>query len=288
MFIDLLHRKIQKRYRQLGFKDGVFKNGRFSLHYYERSNPSGCDTLVLIHGLGTSSSTWVRLLPELDPTWNVLALDLPGFGFSTIDSGRPFAGLQEHVGAVSALIKEKLVRPCILLGHSLGGWIAAKFSVQEPGKVRHLILVDSAGILCDDTIEQGKAFQVNSIRDLKNLLNKVWLHYPWYFQPFYLAVLNDLRRRHVADFVQSIEKDDFLNDHLGQLNTKVTVIWGRQDKLISIKSIEILKRDIPDVEVHLVEQCGHVPQLEGSGEFSNLMRRILEREVSSANIPLVI
>ena len=288
MLIDLLHRQVRRRYHRLGFKDGFIPSNRFSIHFYERRGSSGTNTLFLIHGLGTSSSTWVRTLPSLGPEWNVLAIDLPGFGFSKINSGPPFATLPEHDAAISSLVNEKLEGSFILLGHSLGGWLAGRFALRQPRRVKHLILVDSAGVLCDDTYDQGKAFMVQSRRDLKKLLDKLWLSYPWYFRPFYPAVLHDLRQRHVADFVRSIQERDFLNEDLPKLSPHLTVIWGRQDRLISIGSIDIIRNAVPGLEAHVIEQCGHVPQLENPTAFVSLLQKILEEEALAARLPLVI
>ncbi len=288
MLIDLLHRQIRRRYHHLGFKDVLVKSDRFTVHSYLRAVPSAKDTLVLVHGLGTSSSTWIHILPDLDPAWNVLTIDLPGFGFSTVDGGEPFARLPEHVNAIAAVIDKNLTAPFLLLGHSLGGWIAARYALQHPANVAHLILADSAGILCDDTAEQGKAFQVDSIADLRRLLNKVWLHYPWYFRPFYPAVLHDMRKRSVREFVQSVEEKDFLNPQLRELGGRTSVIWGSQDRLTSLKAVGVWKMACRDIEVHVIERCGHVPQLERPAEFLRVLHGILERERSSAKIPFVV
>ncbi len=288
MLIDLLHKHIQRRYRQLGFEDMYQQWDRFTIHCYQRNVHRAKDTLVLVHGLGTSSSTWVHILPDLAPMWNVLAVDLPGFGFSTIDAGEPLASLPEHVGALAAAVEKTLRHPFLLLGHSLGGWIAGLYAIEHPSRVAHLILADSAGILCDDTVHQAKAFQIDSISDLHRLLDKLWLHYPWYLRLFSPAVLHDMRKRNVRGFIQSIGEDDFLNPHLRELTGKVTVVWGRQDRLISLDSVEVLKKAIPGIEVHFIEDCGHVPQLERPGKFANVLRGIMEREASSPEFPLVI
>ena len=263
----------------MGFKDGFIESGRFSIHFSERKISGSPNTLVLLHGMGTSSSTWVRTLPGIDTSWNIFALDLPGFGLSSINSGPRFASMDELHRSVVVFFEEKISRPCLLLGHSLGGWLAARFASEYPENVKHLILVDNAGILCEETLEQGKAFQVDSLGDLSRLLNKIWYRYPWYFRPFYPAVLNDLRKRNVANFVQSIHVGDFLNDRLHSLAMNTTVIWGKHDRLISMGAVEILKQSIPRAQVYIIDRCGHVPQLEQPKELVNIIRKVLQQQV---------
>jgi abhydrolase domain-containing protein 6 len=279
-FIDLAHKGIRRRYHRAGFASGIVRCGRFSVHYYEHHPPGATMTLVLVHGLGTSSSTWTHVLPKLAGVCNILALDLPGFGFSAINAGSEFAHFRELSDALMAFVRQKTSQPITLLGHSLGGWLAAKLAANNPGLVSHLVLVDNAGILCEDTIEQGKAFQVETVEDLRRLLDLIWFRYPWYFRPFYPAVLSDLRKRNVAEFVRSIHAEDFLNGYLHKLTMTVSIVWGKQDKLISLKSVEIMERSIPHAHVHLLEQCGHVPQLERPKEFVHIVREILQQQAT--------
>jgi abhydrolase domain-containing protein 6 len=284
-FIDLAHRAIRVRYRRAGFATGIVPCGGFSVHYYEHHPPNARTTLVLVHGLGTSSSTWAHILPELAGTCNILAPDLPGFGFTRLAGDSGFAHFDELYEALVAFVRQKASQPVLLLGHSLGGWLAAKLAANNPGLVKHLVLVDNAGILDDDTVEQGKAFQVESITDLRSLLDLIWFRYPWYFRPFYPAVLHDLRDRHVAEFVRSIQAEDFLNGDLHKLTMEVSILWGKQDKLISMKSVETMQRLIPRAYLHLLDQCGHVPQLERPKEFMKIVREILQQQVLTETEP---
>jgi abhydrolase domain-containing protein 6 len=284
LFIDLVHRIVRTRYRQAGFESRVVEQGRFTLHYYEHTLSDSSPTLVLVHGLGTSSSTWAHVLPELGRLCNIIALDLPGFGLSRINHGPGFASLSELHGAFESFIREEVPQPIILLGHSLGGWIAAHYAAIHQANVRHLVLVNNAGVLCDDTAGQGKAFQVESIGDLQRLLNLIWFRYPWYFKPFYPAVLNDLRRRRIPEFVQSIHAEDFLNEELRNLSMDVSIIWGDQDRLISMSSVEVMKRSIPRTQMYPLKQCGHVPQLECPREFVSVVRNILKLHSLSAGV----
>jgi len=281
VLIQLLHRQIRRRYHRFGFEDRFLQVGRFTLHSYERYCPDSRGTLVLLHGLGTSSSTWVRILPSLELKSNIVALDLPGFGLSTINAGSRFADIHELQESIVEFIRQRVPGPIILLGHSLGGWLAAKYAVEHAENINHLVLADSAGILCEETMEQGNAFQVESVGDLIRLLDVIWFRYPWYFKPFYPAVLNDMRKRQVAEFVRSIHADDFLNDILGKLTMSVSIIWGKEDKLISMKSVDIMKQSLPNARVYLIDQCGHVPQLEQPKNFAGIIRQALEEEMDA-------
>ncbi len=278
MLVDLLHRRVRRRYHRIGFQSRFLDLDRCKLHYYERTGRQQGKNLVLLHGLGTSSSTGVYLLPNLDPAWTVLALDLPGFGFSTITNGERFFQFNELYRALVTFLERTTSDPFVLLGHSLGGWLAARYASEHGNSLQRLILVNNAGIQHEGTIDQARAFDLHSMRDLSRLLNILWLRYPWYFKLFYPAVLHDLRARHVPEFVRSILADDFVNDKLKRISIPVDVVWGKEDRLFAMKSVEIAEESIPRARFHFIDHCGHVPQLEKPGEFTDIVRTILREE----------
>jgi abhydrolase domain-containing protein 6 len=280
VLINVLHNRVRRRYQRFGYQSRFLDLERCTLHCYERKGSQPEKTLVLLHGLGTSSSTWVHLLPALDPAWTVLALDLPGFGFSTVRDGESFFRFHELYNAVVTFIGETITTPFVLLGHSLGGWLAAKYAADHGESLRRLILVNNAGILHEGTIDQAYAFDLRSVRDLSRLLNTLWMRYPWYFKPFYPAILHDLRERHVSEFVRSIQPGDFVNEDLKRLMTRVSIVWGTADRLFAMKSVEIMKEAIPRAQIDLMDDCGHVPQLEKPKEFTGIIRNILRGEAS--------
>lgn len=112
------------------------------LRYHYRAAMSAAShanrPLVLIHGLGASSAYWARLQPLLAHDRPVYAVDLPGFGAS--DQSIPALNvpcLAEHVAAWLAALR---LPPVDLLGHSLGGPVAAALAEQQPESIARLIL----------------------------------------------------------------------------------------------------------------------------------------------------
>ncbi len=101
-------------------------------------------TLILLHGLGTSSETWVPTIRALADRFTVYAPDLAGHGQS---SGAPLRGSVEPlVKALDDLCAEQGIQTAAVVGHSLGGLVAVRFALNHPGRVSHLVLVDAGGI----------------------------------------------------------------------------------------------------------------------------------------------
>jgi pimeloyl-ACP methyl ester carboxylesterase len=100
--------------------------------------------LILLHGPGEFKERWIRVLPGLSRTHRVIAPDFPGHGQSGthpdgLDADRIFAWLD-------ALIDQHCSERPVLVGHILGGSVAARYAASRPGKLGRLVLVDSLGL----------------------------------------------------------------------------------------------------------------------------------------------
>ena len=98
--------------------------------------------VVLLHGFASSLYTWKDVLPALAASHDVVAIDLPGFGGSSIP--RPLQGAS-YPGVVLAVMDHLGLRRASLVGNSLGGSVAVAVAAEHPERVDRLVLIDSAG-----------------------------------------------------------------------------------------------------------------------------------------------
>jgi pimeloyl-ACP methyl ester carboxylesterase len=94
--------------------------------------------VVLLHGWGTSSQSLQGVLAALAPAFRVLAVDLPGFGWS--DPPPAAWGSREYAEHVRALLDRLEIGTAALLGHSFGGRVAIRLAVRVPARVARLAL----------------------------------------------------------------------------------------------------------------------------------------------------
>jgi pimeloyl-ACP methyl ester carboxylesterase len=108
------------------------------LHYLVRG--SG-DTVLLVHGLGSSGADWAFQMPALEARFRVVVPDLPGCGHSGAPAGAH--SIEACAAALWSLLDQLEVRSANLIGFSLGGAVALEMALQRPESVPRLALINS-------------------------------------------------------------------------------------------------------------------------------------------------
>lgn len=106
---------------------------------YAHTIPSAGTPIVFLHGVLRNGRCFAPLFPALTPRWSIHSLDLRGHGAS--ESGTRYLVI-DYVDDVAAYLRERLDRPAILYGHSLGAMVAARLAWQHPELVSALVLED--------------------------------------------------------------------------------------------------------------------------------------------------
>lgn len=106
-------------------------------------NGTGKACLIMLHGIGSNKSSFDTLASELPESWNLIAWDAPGYGKSThLSQLKPDAG--DYAARLKSLLDELNISRFLLLGHSLGTLVAARFALLFPKAVEGLIFLASA------------------------------------------------------------------------------------------------------------------------------------------------
>src|SRR4051812_30161474 len=124
----------------------VFLNGMV-INYYEKQ-PRRAESelpILLIHGIADGALTWSFVLGPLARTQPVYAIDLPGYGYSSLPTGRGHATLDEMCAMLVLFLREVIGQPTLVVGNSMGGWLAVKLGWAVPELVRGVMLLDAGG-----------------------------------------------------------------------------------------------------------------------------------------------
>lgn len=226
--------------------------------YYEvvgRGEP-----LILIHGLCASRRWWRKNLQVLARHFRVYTLDLIGFGNSRAAQG--FV-LNAAAQAIHDWMIEQGIARARVIGHSMGGRIAAELAADFPHCVEQLILVDAP------------LFPFNH-----SLLRQGWgMLYSLRYTPL------DLLRVVIADTLQvglwptlkiglEIMGSD-LTHKLAQLQIPTLIIWGDQDTIVPLRLGEALADALAPQQFVTMPGVGHTPMWERPEEFNQLALRFL-------------
>ena len=245
----------------------------------------GAETLVFLHGLGGSLSTWASVLGRFAETYRVAAVDLPGHGAS--DKPSP-ASTDYSISGMAAKLGELLEKleftPAVLIGHSLGGATALQLVLDRPKLVRALVLVDSAALGLEINGELLDRVESAPSRDEARRLLEL------FFQDRRFVLERGIDEMHAArnapgadDAVKAIAASAFtrhgqnlvLTDRLGELEVPLLVIWGELDRVTPSAHAVAALTALPSAWLEIMEGVGHVPQVEAAPAFAAIVNRWL-------------
>ncbi len=241
----------------------------------------GAATPVLfVHGFGADLNTWMFNQPALAEGRRAIALDLPGHGGSTkaldkaVDASSFAADIERALAALG-------IARLHLVGHSMGGAIAVHFASQQPDRVASLTLIAPAGL----GPQINGAFIAGFVRaqrrrEMQEVLTLL-VHDPGLVSRQMVEdVLRYKRLDGVQKALEALAEEWFPGGvqrvDLGQIVAALTppaqIIWGRDDRIIPVAHAEALAGKLP---VHLIDEAGHLPHMEKSGEVNRLIGRFI-------------
>ena len=243
---------------------------------------AGATPVLLVHGFGADLNSWMFTQPVLAESRRVVALDLPGHGGSTKEVG---AGDAEALAAAVADALDALgLERVHLVGHSMGGAIAIALARNRPERVASLTLIAAAGLgpeingeFIDGFVRAGRRREAQEVLALlvhdPALVSRAMVEDVLRYKRLdgVAAALNTVARAWFPDGRQALD----LRPALGALSVPVQLIWGSDDRIIPLAHAEALAGKLP---VHILDDAGHLPHMEKSGEVNRLIGRFIEAQ----------
>lgn len=247
-------------------------------------------TVVLVHGIASSSVTFQNLVPLLENHFRCVSIDILGFGRSPAPATAEYT-LDEHVAAVRATLKaQKIHGPVILVGHSLGSLISARFAAEYPQLVSHLVLISppvylSPSALGDkraraehdlylkayDYLRTNKDFTMANARIIARLLP--------------IKGVFEISEASWTPFVKSmancIENQTIISD-LSRVKAPVDVVYGALDQFIPRGGLDIIAR-MRGVTMHRVEANAHVIRR----RLARVVAQVLVSDELASDLPVL-
>lgn len=220
--------------------------------------------MVLVHGLSGSTRWWDRTVPALAARYRVYLVDLPGFGaMSHAEEGFVLA---EAAGWLASWMGAVGLERTHLVGHSMGGYISAVLAARQPEKLRRLVLVAPAGVPMGRSIHGYLLPLLRAVRYMTPGFLPVLLRDAWRTGP--LTLLGAAREILAED----------VRKHLHEIEAPTLLVWGRRDTLVPPSAGDIMREEIPDSRLLVIEGAGHVPMFERAAETNAALLAFLAGE----------
>ncbi|MBA2663576.1 MAG: alpha/beta hydrolase [Bradymonadaceae bacterium] len=254
------------------------EGGQLAFFTNGRAAAPGQPTVVLVHGLGGSAGDWSQIIPSLS-RHPLIIPELAGHGDSQCGEQlsepdrlfETFCAQLDHAMASSAASSpEKLV----LVGNSLGGWLALHYAVTFPERVARLILVNSAGLRFD--VDPNLLVPENREQAQTTVKAVFGPHAPK-LPDFVLDAIVDQASRSPTKRYIGHTTVNYFDERLSEVSVPTDIIWGMQDPVIPLEHARRFADEIPNARLHCIEGCGHSPQVGNPREFARLLRELLAR-----------
>ncbi|HEX7404430.1 MAG TPA: alpha/beta hydrolase [Candidatus Nanopelagicaceae bacterium] len=149
------------------------------LHSQVHESSYRADPLLLIHGMGSSSTAWKPILNELKKTFTVVTVDLPGHGKTPMDRSQPMDP-QALAKAVIATMQSHGFNHFHVVGNSLGGWIALEMAAMKPESIASVTGLAPAGLwLAPINARYPGPAIARMLANSVNVVSPLLLHYEW-------------------------------------------------------------------------------------------------------------
>jgi len=266
--------------------------------FYREAGPKDAPTLLLLHGLPSSSRMFQSLLTRLGDQYHLVAPDYPGFGHSDWPAPEQFAYTFDHIARVmDAFVQELGLRHYALYMQDYGGPVGFRLALAHPERVDALIV--------QDAVAHNEGLGVNWVTR-----RAFWADRPANEEAMRknLLSLAATRTRHVGDdpHVELYDPDLWADEYAflnspgqGQIQSdlfydyrtnveaypkwqawmqktqpKLLVVWGKHDLSFDLSEPEAYRRDVPKAEVHVLD-AGHFALDTSADEIATLVRAFM-------------
>ncbi len=264
-------------------EEKVVPIGKGQISYLATGNTKASGTVLLLHGFAADKEHWLDLIPLLEKDgYHVVAPDLPGFGSNFPDPDGHFdaATLAKQMRSFASRAG---LTSFHLVGHSIGGIVAASYAYAFPTEVATLTLIEPLGV-------SGPA-ESDFDRQLKNHRNPFLIAKAEAYDQLlaYLTAtpppMQPARKRRRAEglaerrpFYQMVwqkllegDRGKLLDFLLPELKKKTLVVFGAKSKVVNQATGKMLEIRMPDARVGVIPESGHWLMLEKPKELAEML-----------------
>jgi 2-hydroxy-6-oxonona-2,4-dienedioate hydrolase len=235
--------------------------------------------LVLVHGYLGGSRQWDTLLPMLSPHFEVVTLDLAGYGMAN-HLVAP-TDLAEHARNVLATLDYMGIDRFHLLGHSMGGMVVQEITRRAPHRVNKLVLYATGPLGCipgrfETMARSRERLRDDGVQRTARRICATWLLDSEASPAFeaLAALATDASEQAASAGLSAMESWDG-REYLSGIEPPTLIVWGESDRSYGWSQIEMLWRCIPRASLAVLPTCAHALHLERRALFCTILIEFL-------------
>lgn len=256
-----------------------------SLHYLDEGQ--GDPPVVLLHAFPLSARMWEPQLEALGPSRRVVAPDLRGFGRSDVPAERSAYSVDAWADDVAALFTALALERAVVVGLSMGGYVALAFLRHRPGALAGLLLADTRADADTDEIRSRREQQQELLQaaghpvELADRLLEPLVGPTTSRREDVLATARGLlaanRTEGVIGGLEALKNRPDSTGDLARIAVPTTVVVGEQDQLSPPDVAGRMAGGIADARLVVVPDAGHLTNLENPAVFNQALQDLLVR-----------
>ncbi|TDE03588.1 alpha/beta fold hydrolase [Flavobacterium hiemivividum] len=243
----------------------------------------GAIPVIFLHGFPFNKSTWKSQLESLQSSRRVIAFDLRGFGKSHDE--KTALSIDLFTSDLIEFMDKLAIEKAIICGLSMGGYIALNAIHKYPERFEALILCDTQCIA--DTAE-GKEKRYKAIDEIEN--GGLTEFYEGFIKKLFhkdsisskkeivanlsTVVFSNSQSSITRGLIAMAERSETCST-LGQISIPTLIICGREDELTPLEQSEFMNGKIKNSKLKVIDNAGHVSNLEQPAEFNNYLSNFL-------------
>lgn len=235
------------------------------LHAYDGPGFGSLPPVVVVHGIGSSATSFAALLIQLRRGFSrVIAVEMPGHGFS--EAPRATLDPDALMNAMTQALDRLTEGPFVLCGNSLGGAVALHYAVTRPERLRGLVLLSPAGarMTTEELTAVLDIFRIDTRRKARDFFARLYHRPPWFAPLFARDFMDIVAGRAVRDLLATTSVDHLADpERVRALGVPTLLVWGRSERLLPATGLTFFREHLPKTSViEEPEGFGHCPHLD--------------------------
>jgi pimeloyl-ACP methyl ester carboxylesterase len=265
---------------------------------YQHHQSNSSNTLVFVGGTTAWSGVWEYTIDDLEGDYNIYTIDLPPFGYSVVDKMHKY-NLISQAGIINGFLEELNLQNVTLIAHSYGAGPSTEAVLSEKERYEKYVIIDGTVYVDRERNSSSIIKTIFSFSPFRYFITSVAIHFPgfmkgsleylvfdnskvddfWvgiYTQPLTLVGQSDRLSNWLFDFVfENGEGISSKGKNYKDLDIPVLIIWGGEDNFTPIEQGLTLQRIIPNNELVVMDNVGHIPMIDDHEGYISVLKEFL-------------